>query len=219
MNIALFIITYFLTTLWLQIKLALSTLEQRKIFESVKDKKLLHLIFEKTGLKLSAIQIFNSPSFFAMMELVLGKPVMILSKKLYENFTEKELEYVIFHEAGHHLLAHSLKEILIDISLAVLGSIFILAFSIDFFVSFLLALVCGVFAIQLFRGFEYQADKFALKALGTPTAMISATKKFVKGNNAKLVSRGLRKLFNLLFVRTVPYWERVKIAEEWIFQE
>jgi len=218
-KVALFIIIYFLTTLWLQIKLTLSTLEQRKIFEPVKDENLLNLIFEKTGLKLSAIQIFNSPIFFAMMGSFLSKPVMILSKKLYENFSEKELEYVIFHETGHYLLAHNLKEILIGISLSVLGSVFILTFSVNFFVSFLLALIFGIFAIQLFRGFEYQADKFALKALGTPTAMISATKKFVKGNNAKLINRGLGRIFKLLFVRTVPYWERVKIAEEFIFKK
>lgn len=219
MAIVVFIITYVLTSIWLQVRLFLSGLGKKKILTMVDDKKLVDLIREKTGMTLSGIGLIDSDKYFAMMVGgLVNVPVLVLSKRLYQDFDEHELNYVALHEIGHFLFGHSVKEVLVDIALLVIGSMTTVILKTPWFAALGMGSIFGVFAIQLFRGFEYQADEFALTATGNPAGMVSATNKFFKGNAAGHESRGIRKFFGAMFIRSVPYWERVKIAEEFIFK-
>lgn len=216
MTIAIFVISYLLTTLWLHLWLFFIGRRKKNIFETRKDDWILDLVNRKAGLKISEIKVVDSNNYFAMTAGATLSPTLIISKKILDEFKKEESEYVIIHEIGHFLMGHNLKELLIDIILLLAGSILMISAGINWLLAILAGIFFGIFATQLFRGFEYQADEFYLKTGGQPVAMISATKKLAKGNKSKLVSYGFEGLLKTLFVRSVPYWERVKIAEEFL---
>lgn len=201
--------------LWIQINLFISSLGHSKNpVTIIKDKALSKLLLEKTDTKLESIKISESNLLFGMMIGIPTLPQLILSRKVYDGFTQDELEYVVLHEAGHYKLWHSVKELVAGLILFFVG-VFVLSkmFSGNegIMVAILLGLVFGLLMIQFGRMKELEADRYTLERISNPEGMIAATHKFReayknRSSNSKLV--------RLLFYRGNPYDNRIKMANE-----
>src|SRR5690606_23869539 len=129
-----------------------------------------------------AIHIAHSNRLFGQMVGLPGKPLMILSEKVYKTFSKEKLEYVILHEAGHYKLAHSLREALFFIISFFIGCYFINGFILieDYLIIITVGFLLGILNIKHAQIHEYEADRFALTRIKDPKGMISATQKFQK---------------------------------------
>jgi STE24 endopeptidase len=130
---------------------------------------------------------------------------VFLGDTLLSRFTPEELEVIFAHEVGHYAHSHLLKMIFLNAIVMVVGflvgnvalkaaavhlghasfsapstlGLFILALSV-------LSAVAGPLQNLVARGFEYQADWFALDATENPTAFRSAFYRLVSTNKAEL---------------------------------
>lgn len=182
------------------------------VYEKVDNEVLSEFIRQKTGVTIESFYIVNSEALFGGMTGMLGKPVMTISKKMYESFSEDELSYIVLHETGHYVKGHSVKDVLIQLGLVV-GAFLILRsvkLSPRWAISgaIMSAIILGVIVIQLARGFEWEADAFALEHLDDPQSMIRATKKLQKAWDGPADDSLIRQLF----YRGIPYSERIEHA-------
>jgi len=146
---------------WMTINLYLTSLGQKQqVLTEVKDSPLIELIKSKTDLTLKSFQIIASPKLYAVMIGVPGKPYMILSSKLNQDFTDSEKEYVVLHETGHYLLHHSIKEALFFAGLFILGCFLIK--KRPWYLIPILGILFGLIYIQFGMRSEYEADHFAV---------------------------------------------------------
>src|SRR4030066_1530533 len=96
---------------WMVLGLYLTSIGQKQqILTEIKNSPQISLIKSKTGLQLESFRIIASPRLYAVMIGVPGKPYMLLSSRLNQEFTDSEKEYVVLHETGHYLLHHAIKE-------------------------------------------------------------------------------------------------------------
>jgi len=201
---------------WVQINLLLATFGQGKPpIEIVKNETLTNLIQEKTGLKLANLKVAESDRPFGMMTSIIGAPQMILSRRLYESFSNSETEYVILHEAGHYQLKHILKEWLLGLTLLAVGLALIkkLKNRTAIPVAAGLGLIFGVLMIQQGKIHELQADQYSLGRMDDPRGMIAATEKFSHYYGSKY-SQNKHPMIQWLFYRSNPYAQRIIMAEE-----
>lgn len=199
--------------LWMQIGLFLSSLSKaKKPIAVIRDEKIHQLLFAKTNVNIKHTKISESYLPFGMMIGIPWRPQLILSKVLYKKFSPSEIEYVILHEAGHYVLAHSIKELLAGTSLFICGVFLLRAAGgpVGVALSIVIGLIFGILMIQLGRRNEIEADTFALAKISNPVGMISATKKFQKAYRNHTDSA----LVRLLFYRGNPYTNRIQMAEK-----
>ncbi len=192
----------------------LRILGKSKPLKTIQDKKLSSFIKSKTGLSISTLKLINDQKPHAAMIGIPGKPVMVMSSGLYDNFTEEEKEYVALHEAGHYQLKHSIKIFIVVFLLFLVGALLLsIATELKLFVSVVLGILLGIISIQYQKRTEIEADMFAASRMNDPNGMISATNKFEKawGDNSTFL--------NFLFNARVPYSERIKIANKYYLSQ
>lgn len=212
----LFTLIFFYISLWIQIKLFLSSLGQKKFpISTIQNEKLQKLIYNKTGVGIKSIKISESNHPFGMMIGIPTRPQLILSRKLYETFNPQEMEYVVLHEAGHYKLWHSVIEFTVGLLLLVIGFLILknILFLSSVIIAVILGVVFGMVMIQIGRLHEYQTDGFTVKRISNPRGMIQATDKF-RNFHGKKYSENKNKLLQFLFYRGNPYDSRIKMAEK-----
>lgn len=210
-----FTLILFYIPLWSQINLFISSLgRSKKPITVIQDEKLYKLLIEKTKAKIRTIKISESTLPFGMMIGIPTQPQLILSREVYDNFNKDELEYVVLHEAGHYILHHSLKELLIGLVFLAIGLFFltnISSFQEGIFLSVILGMVFGIGMIQVGRMKELEADRYTLERISNPKGMITATHKFRDAYKNKSSNNAL---IRYLFYRGNPYENRIKMANE-----
>lgn len=181
----------------------------------VSDEYLTELIQNKTGYTINKFFIVHSEKPFATMTGIPGKPVMTISKKMYDDFSKSELGYAALHEVGHYALKHSVKEF--GLQLAVLMTSLLFVKFLEYkntetliVIAIVSSVIVAVAMIQVMRQFERQADDYALKRLDNAEAMITATKKLQNAWSGP----DENSLIWLLFYRGVPYYQRIEVAGE-----
>lgn len=213
----IFLLVLGYTTMWLQINLLLSSLNQGKLPVTIaKDNKIRDLVLDKTGVYILATKISETPKLFGMMIGIPTKPQLILSRGLYDSFSPDEIEYVVLHEIGHYKLWHGVKELIAGIVLFAIG--IVLLKPIDLFpFTLLLAVTLGVFfgilMIRLGRVHEYQADNYSLNRITNPKGMIQATNKFRNYHGPKYTENN-NKIAQFLFYRGNPCDNRIAMAHK-----
>jgi Zn-dependent protease with chaperone function len=200
---------------WMALYLFMTSIKKGKeAIEIIKDKTLLDLIVKKTGLRLASIRISSSSKLWGMMIGLPRFPYMILSRKLYENFNPDEVEYVVLHETGHYVLAHSAKLAVLLVSFLTMG--FVLISNSNAILTWMsVGLVIGMVMIRISRIFEYEADNFAVKHMTDPRGMITATHKFQEAyKNFDLIPHDEDTPIGTFIYMGIPYNQRVRAAEK-----
>jgi len=209
-SVIIFVFVFIVTCLWQQISLLWGSFGKKKNpVTPLTNTRLSKLLKKKTGLNLNLFKISESQSPFAMMIGIPGLPQLIFSRNLYENFDSDELEYVILHEAGHYVLAHTLKESLLGLVLFVFGMCAVYIGQIPLILAMFLGLFLGILIILYGRHNELEADTYSLKRVSNPQGMISATSKF----QHHYKTNSLPKLVQFLFYRGNPYSNRIRMAK------
>lgn len=188
-------------------------LGKKKPVEEVKDSFLTNLIAKKVGIKIESFRILKDDKPHGAMIGIPGKPIMLLSNDLYENFNRDELEYVILHEVGHYEFKHGIKIVLFITFLTLVGVATINSIGVGSdsrFITMVLGISLGIVSIQFQKTTELEADSFAVSRVSNPKGMISATKKFRKSWQKKEPNRLLR----YLFYAGVPYSKRLETADK-----
>lgn len=166
--------------------------------KDIKDQKVLDFIYTKTELKLRSIKLLDTTTTWAMMAGLPSMPYMVISKDAYENFSKDELQWVFLHEAGHYILWHNVKMIVLQLIFIAVG-IFILA-SYDYII---LSLVLGILFViintQLSRSFEYEANNFALSKMDNPKGIVNVYDKAKERwrKKGKRKDAFIQKMFNV----------------------
>ncbi len=195
---------------WMILKLYLSSLGQKQqILTEIKDSPLIELIESKTNLKLHSFRMVASPRLYAAMIGIPGRPYMVLSSRLNDEFSDSEKEYVVLHEIGHYLLHHSIKESAFFLILFIIGCLIVRSRSP--LIIPVIGVVFGLLYIQFGMRSEYEADNFSVTHITDPRGMISATEKFKNAHDPPLDDYS--PMWPLLY-RSTPYHERVNMAEE-----
>ncbi len=181
-SFALFILIFLVATNYFQLVTFASLIVGPKIKTSIIiDKWILNTIKVKTGLVLRNLTIFHDQRPYAMMGGIYPFPMLIISEKMHKAFNRDELEWVILHEAGHHLLWHNLKAIVIEIGMIVIGIRLVSLFQLNIFLAAILSLLFSLLTVQIIRyTIEYSADKFSIKRVTNPQAVITAQAKLQK---------------------------------------
>ncbi|MCX6732642.1 MAG: M48 family metalloprotease [Candidatus Roizmanbacteria bacterium] len=199
---------------WMSLYLFATSINKRKkAVKIIKDKNLLDTIFTKTGLRLASIRVSSSLKPWGMMIGLPRYPYMILSQGMYDSFDKSEVEYVLLHESGHYILAHSAKLAILYISFLIMGFIFISTIQIPL-MWIAAALIIGLIQIQMSRLCEYEADAFTLQRMTNPKGMIMATKKFANAyKHFDVVRHDEDAFLGRLIYMGIPYNERIRNAE------
>lgn len=138
--------------------------------KDLEDPKILNFIKDKTDLKLKKIKLLDTDTTWAMMAGLPFMPLMVLSKDAYDNFSKDELQWVLLHEAGHYILWHNVKMIVLQLVFIVIG-VFILSNYDHLLLSFTLGILFFIINTQLSRNFEYEANNFALFKMDNPKGL------------------------------------------------
>ncbi|MDO8609901.1 MAG: M48 family metalloprotease [bacterium] len=194
-----------------QIKYLLSNLiNPKKKLVDIKENSLIKKINNKTGLKIIIkIMCEEEKMIGFMVSSPPFKPMMIFSKKLYENFNSDELEWVMLHESAHYLMWHNLKFALVQIIYLIISLWLVFEFKISFIISIVLFVISSILYVHTVRIFEYQADYYAATHMDNPKGMITGNIKMRKANTM-LDGNNWKHLFTI----GVPYEERIKMAEK-----
>jgi STE24 endopeptidase len=157
---------------------------------------------------------------------------IILADTLLENYSNDEIEAVLAHELGHHVHRHTLKIILVEICVALLGfwaANQVLQYAIyeqhlfqhltDFANMPLLVLVFSALSLVLMparnaysRFTERQADLYCWKSMASIVPYVTAMEKLDKQN---LSESHPSRLVEILFHSHPPISKRIAAAEEW----
>ncbi|OGV97596.1 hypothetical protein A2W24_06160 [Microgenomates group bacterium RBG_16_45_19] len=195
---------------WMVLGLYLTSIGQKQqILTEIKNSPQISLIKSKTGLQLESFRIIASPRLYAVMIGVPGKPYMLLSSRLNQEFTDSEKEYVVLHETGHYLLHHAIKEGIFFVLLFIVG-VLIIHHRSKYLIP-IVGVILGLLYIQFGSLSEYEADRFTVKHMTNPQGMITATEKFKNAHFPPLDDSSLKWK---LFYRSVPYQDRINIANE-----
>lgn len=191
-SLILFILIFLITSNYFQLMTFASLIVGSKIKTStIVDKWIIKTIKDKTGLVLKNLIIFHDKKPYAMMAGIYPFPKLIISEEMYKVFNRDEMEWVILHEAGHCVLWHNLKAIIIEGLILTLGISFINLFQPSILMAAILSLILSILCIQIIRRFiEYEADKYSINKVNNPEGVITAQAKL-----RKYYKTGLYKLF------------------------
>lgn len=179
----------------------------------VQDQELTQMVKSKTGIELSTFYISESEKVWGMMAGIPGKPTMLLSKPLYECFNKDELQFVVLHELGHYASQHSIKELVV--SLTLLGAGFFILKRMKTLKAALVTSVClgilfGLLALQCGKFNEYEADQYAMTRMDNPEGAVQAAYRFKEAYNQP----DKETLMHILLFRRIPYYERINTARK-----
>lgn len=175
LSFTLFVLSFFLIVnrYWIRSFLEGFTTGRAKS-KDIKDQKILNLIKNKTGLKLTKVKLLDTNKTWGMMAGIPSMPYMVIAKDAYENFTEDEMQWLLLHEAGHYILWHNIKMMLLQLFFIILGLLILMNFN-TYINLFILSLGLGIiFAIvhtQIARKFEYEANYFAISKMDNPKGL------------------------------------------------
>ncbi len=213
----LFPIVMFCTFYWVTILLFFSSLHSEKLPVSIiQDNELQSLIKEETGVEIKEIKISETPKLFAVMIGIPTQPQLILSRGLYDSFSDSAKEYVVLHEIGHYVLFQGVIEWGIGILFIIIGILILRKIKpAKYFilVSIFLGLFLGIILIQVGKINEIKADKYAVSKISNPQGMIEATNNFRNYQGTKY-SESTNVFLELLFYRGNPYENRIKMAKD-----
>ena len=114
-SLIIFILIFLIAVNYFQLVTFASLIVGPKIkTNTIIDKWIINTIKYKTGLVLKNIKIFHDKRPYAMMGGIYPFPILIISEKMRKLFNKDEMEWVVLHETGHHLLWHNLKAIIIE---------------------------------------------------------------------------------------------------------
>lgn len=161
------------------------------------DKKILDLIYLKTGLRLPHFWVYDTHDFWGLMAGIPGRPQMFLSTYALNNFSDDELDWLLLHESGHYVLGHTIKEAIYQSILIAVGVFALWQFN-TIYLAIALGLLLGVMGVQMGKHHEYEAEMYALSRVTNPQGMIHSGERGVRKwyKNRGIVGSLLRKLFN-----------------------
>jgi STE24 endopeptidase len=168
-------------------------------------KQRIEKLASDAGLKLKAVMKFNMSKNTKKANAAftgIGKSKRILlGDTLLDNYTSDEIETVIAHELGHYYHKHILKNIVFGTVtsfltlylIAFLYNISLLWFGFENIVQISALLVLSLWAMliglletpissAISRKYEYEADKYAIKATGKPDDFIRTLEKLNEQN-------------------------------------
>lgn len=176
-----FVLVYIFLCNWFQIIRFLKALiSPKQKISQISDSWISDTIKKKTGLVIKKIIIFENDKLFGMMAGIPTKPIMILSRGIYREFTKGELEWVILHEAAHCRLWHSMKMAVTQITLLIIGIILNSYFNYSIFSLIFFTILMALIFIQYAKTLEYEADKYSIDRVAEPKAVIWAQEKMIK---------------------------------------
>jgi len=213
-SLIIFISIFLVTVNYFQLVTFASLIIGSKIKTStIVDRWILKAIKDKTGLVLKNLIIFHDKRPYAMMAGIYPFPKLIISEEMYKVFNKDEIEWVILHEAGHHLLWHNLEAIVIEGTMLVLGVKLINLFMLNIFLSGVLSLIFSILTVQIIRyAIEYQADKYSIKKVSNPQGVITAQEKLRKYYKDSLFGSE-RSFVRMLLSWNITPAQRIKIAK------
>jgi Zn-dependent protease with chaperone function len=185
----------------------------------VTDKKLREFLTKKTGLPF-VIKRIETNYFAGFGSRVLVTPTIYMTKKVFEDFSWDEKEWIFLHEGGHCKLWHSYYIIFFQIVSGIFGLfLFARIFDQQFFFILPSIFFAGLISFQLSKYVEYAADNFAVKNMDHPQGMISANQKMKQASKSPIYNHSLlRTLFTPLpLPATLVFAVLVKSAEELAF--
>jgi Zn-dependent protease with chaperone function len=153
---------------------------KKQEIKDIEDQKILDLVYKKTGVKLSKIRVYKTDVVWAMMSGFPSRPYMILSEDVLKRFNKDELEWVLLHESGHHVLWHNVKLVLFHIIFLLFGIWVLLnipSLYLSILVAPVLSVLLAVLYFQLARQLEREANSYALKRMDNPKATITIAEK------------------------------------------
>lgn len=220
-ELILFTAVFIYFTNWFQINtLTKALISHRKRISLSEDAKYIKVIYNSTGLKLNRITVFETDQLFGMMAGIPGRPELILSRGLIRMLTDAEMEWVLLHEAAHHLFWHNPKALLIEVIFLAGG--FFTYFSMSemigpkILILIIIAVITALLCIQSLRYIiEYQADRYAISKVSQPQAVISAQDKFILSPNPGLFSKPDSIGRKLLHWNILPQ-QRIAIARKFL---
>jgi len=215
MKYLVFILLFIFTTHWFQGKLLLSSLGKGKSPVSfVQDEKTQRLVSKHAGSEIKNVKIIESDRPYGMMIGIPGKPQLVFSRGLYDNFSFEELEYVVLHESAHYKYFHTIKQLILLVSFLIVGTALLRFVRMNSWQSLLFAVLLavglGVSFLQVARRNEYEADRYAVDNISNVEGMIGATRNFEQyyGSGNKR-----NKILERIFYRSVPYEKRIEMAK------
>ena len=159
------------------------------------------------------ITIFHDQRPYAMMAGIYPFPKLIISEKMYKIFDKDEMEWVILHEAGHHLLWHNLKAVIIEGIMLTLGIGFINLFQPNILLVTIFSSILSILCVQIIRWLiEYQADKYSINRVTNSEGVITAQEKlrtYYKDSLFGLEGSIIRKLLSW----NITPAQRIKMAK------
>lgn len=207
MKYFLFIIVFVAISDWSQASLFIEKLINPSIQKTkLKDKKILKVIKEKSGLNLKHITVIESDRMYGGMSGIPGKPIMYLSSSVLKNLNKDELGYVLLHEAAHSKYYHPSIVAILQIILILMG-IYILQFTDSVTFSFIIGILFTFTFIKIARATERAAENFAASRMDNPKAMVTAVDKFEKAQSKESLLK-LRKFVSW----NISYSEKRHIA-------
>lgn len=214
-SIFLFVLIFLISVNYFQLVTFASLIVGPKIKTSiVTDKWILSTIKVKTGLVLKNLTIFHDKRPYAMMGGIYPFPILIISEKMLKVLNHDELEWVILHESGHHLLWHNLEAIIIEGLVLSLGIKFTYLLKPNVFWSGMLSVFFSILTVQIIRYvIEYQADKFSIKRVTNPQGVITAQTKLRKYYKTSLFNSE-KSLMRIFFHWNISPNLRIKMAKQ-----
>lgn len=215
LKLFLYIILFLLICNWFQLSSFLKLVIGPKIkTEPLNDKWIKNVVKEKTGFILPSITLFKDEKMYGMMAGLPFWPKMILSEGLYKNFNKDELEWVVLHEAGHHVMWHNIQAIIIEFVLLSTGIYIISKANLNMYLVILLSIISALVCIQVIRWvIEYTADKYSIMKVDNPNGVITAQDKFRKNYNKNLFNNEKSLLRFLLHWNIYPS-KRIEMAKK-----
>lgn len=205
-----FAVVYIFLCNWFQIVRFLKALTNPKQNVSrISDRWISDTIKKKTGLIIKNITIFETDKLFGMMAGIPAKPIMILSRGIYKEFTKGELEWVILHEAAHYIFWHSFKMAVTQTVLLIIGIILLSFLNYSIFSLIFFTILMAFIFIQYAKTLEYEADKYSIDRVAEPKAVISAQEKMIKHYK---INENI--FFRKYFTSGTPLSQRIALAKE-----
>ncbi len=210
----IFILIFLVVVNYFQLVTFTSLVVGPKIKTSViVDEWILKTIKKKTGLVLKNVTIFHDQRPYAMMGGIYPFPLLIISEKIHKVFNKDEMEWVILHETGHHLLWHNLEVIIIEGAVILLGIKLIYLLQLNIFWTGILSIFFSILTIQIIKyAIEYQADKFSIMRVSNPQGVITAQAKLKKYYKDSLFNSE-RSLLRFLLHWNISPDLRIKMAK------
>lgn len=210
----LFVLIFLIAVNYFQLVTFISLIVGPKIrTKKIIDRWIIDTVKEKTGLALKNITIFYDKRPYAMMGGIYPFPILIISEKMRKVFNKDEMEWVILHETGHHLLWHNLQAIIIEGLVISLGIKLINFFMLNIFLVGVLSIFLSILTIQIIRYLiEYQADKFSILRVSDPEGVITAQTKLKKYYKDSLFNSE-KSLLRILFHWNISPDLRIKMAK------